>query len=449
MTNLQKLLRQLTFIQSLLIGFILIILIGSILLTLPIASSKGISQPFIDALFTATSAVSTTGLIVVDTGSFYSIFGQIVILILIEVGGLGYMTFIVFISYLLGKKLSLRAGITLQESLAGVSLGNTKKFVKSVIVFTFLFEFVGAVILSLYWMREFPLSRSIYLGIFHSVSAFCTAGFALFPDSFSSYIGSVVINLIISILSIAGGIGFFVLYDIQSLLGKTINHIRPRRLSIHSKLALMLSITLMVIGTGVIFISESGLSSAPLGHRLLSSTFQSITASTTTGFNTVDIGAMKSTSLFAIILLMFIGASPGGTGGGIKTTTFGLMLLSVIALLKGRQDVNIFNRRISPNMVNRAFAVGFTATLLVIFATAILTATEKTSFLRILFEVVSAFGTVGLSTGITSSLSIVGKIVITITMLSGRLGTLGIGFALIGKPKRVFFKYAEEEIFVG
>lgn len=315
MTSLQKLSRQFTPVQSLLIGFILIILVGSILLTLPIASSEGVSQSFINALFTATSAVSTTGLIVVDTGSFYSLFGQIVILLLFQIGGLGYMTFIVLMAYVLGKKLSLRGRMTIQESLAGISLGSIKKFVKAVILFTFFFEFVGAVILSLYFMREFSVSRSIYLGIFHSVSAFCTAGFGLFSDSFISYQGSIVINLIISIVCIAGGIGFFVLSDIHTLFSKTINRVRPRRLSVHSKLALVLSIALMVIGTAVIFISETALSSSSSGHRLLNSVFQSISASTTTGFNTVDIGAMSATSLFAIIFLMFIGASPGGTGG--------------------------------------------------------------------------------------------------------------------------------------
>lgn len=449
MANMQKLLRKFTSFQSLLMGFILIILIGSILLTLPIASSKGISQPFINALFTATSAVTTTGLIVVDTGSFYSIFGQIVILILFQVGGLGYMTFIVLMSYILGRKPSWRTGATLQELFVGVSFGNMKKFVKLLFLFTFLFEFISAVLLSLYWIREFPLSRAIYLGIFHSVSVFCTAGFGLFSDSFSSYQGSIVINMIINITCMAGGIGFFILYDIQYLFSKIINRIRPRRLSLHSKLALTLSITLMVIGTGVIFISESRLSSLPSGHRLLSSAFQSISASTTTGFNTINIGAMSSTSLFIIILLMFIGASPGGTGGGIKSTTFGVILLFTIALLRGREDVNIFGRRISPEVRNKAFVIGSMAILLVIFGTVILTFTEKASFLKVLFEVVSAFGTVGLSTGITPSLSIVGKIIISITMLIGRLGPLAIGFSLFGRPKRVAFRYPEGEVFVG
>lgn len=448
-TNLQKLLRKLTPIQCLVIGFILIILVGSILLTLPIASSKGVSQPFINALFTATSAVTTTGLIVVDTGSFYSLFGQIVILILFQVGGLGYVTFIVLVAHVIGKKLSLRTGITLQKSLAVVSLGDMKKIVKLVIVFTFISEFVGAAILSLYWMREFSAPRSIYLGIFHSVSAFCTAGFGLFHDSFSSYQGSVVINIIISIVCIAGGIGFFVLYDIHILSGRIIRRMRPRRLSTHSKLASTLSITLMLIGVGVIFISEGKLLSPPLGYRLLSSAFQSISASTTTGFNTIDIGAMSSTSLFTVMVLMFIGASSGGTGGGIKTTTFGLMLLFLSALLRGREDINVFKRRISPETVNKAFAIGLMAILLVILDTLILTATEKASFLKILFEVVSALGTVGLSTGITSSLSILGKVIISITMLIGRVGPLAIGFSLFGKPKPLVCRYAEGEVFVG
>lgn len=449
MISLQKLLQKVTPAQSLLIGFILIILIGSSLLTLPFASSKGISQPFIDALFTATSAVSTTGLVVVDTGGFYSIFGQIVILVLIQIGGLGYMVFIVLMAYIFGRRVSLETEKTLQESLAGPPVGEIKKFVKAVIFYTFLIEFIGAVILSLYWMREFPLSRSIYLGIFHSISAFCTAGVGLFSDSFVSYQDSVVINTIIPCLCFAGGIGFFVLYDIHAFLGKTIKHLQPRRLSIHSKLALILSIVLMVVGTGIIFASESGFSSLPLGHRLLRSAFQSITASTTTGFNTIDIGAMSSTSLFTMIVLMFIGASPGGTGGGIKTTTFGLMLLILSAQLRRREDVNLFDRRISYETINKAFAIGVMAILLVILDTVILTFTEKASFLEILFEVVSAFGTVGLSTGITPNLSTVGKIIIIITMLTGRLGPLTIGFSLFGKPKRVDFRFAEGEVFAG
>lgn len=316
MINLQKLPIKLTTFQSLLIGFILIILAGAFLLTLPIASDKSASQPFIDALFTATSAVTTTGLVVVDTGSFYSLFGQMVILILFQIGGLGYMIFIALIVLGLGGRLSLGSRMLLHESLSRTTSVDLIKFAKIIIIFTFLFEFIGALFLSLYWIHYFPLPQAVYSGIFHSVSAFCTAGFGLFSDSFSSYHGSVVLNLVIIVICIAGGIGFFVLYDLVTLFNKSIRRQNPRRLSVHSKFVLMLSVILMAIGTVVIFVSEKGLHVPFLGERLLTSAFQSISASTTTGFNTINIGAMTSTSLFTIIVLMFIGASPGGTGGG-------------------------------------------------------------------------------------------------------------------------------------
>lgn len=282
-----------------------------------------------------------------------------------------------------------------------------------------------------------------------TVSAFCTAGFGLFSDSFTSYQGSVALNLIIIVISIAGGIGFFVLYDIITLFQKSLRHQNPRRLSVHSKFVLMLSAILMAIGTLVIFVSERGLHSFLFGERLLTSAFQSISASTTTGFNTIDIGVMSSTSLFTIILLMFIGASPGGTGGGIKTTSFGIMLLFCFSLLTGKEDVNLFKRRILYQTINKVFAISFIAVLWVAVSTAILTYTEKAPFHEVFFEMVSAFGTVGLSTGITPTLSIAGKILISVTMLIGRIGPLAIGFSLVGKPKKVFFKYAEAELLVG
>ena len=449
MTSLRKSLRQATPSQSLLLGFILIILAGSILLTLPISSAKGGSQPFIDALFTATSAISTTGLTVVDTGSFYSFFGQIVILLLIQIGGLGYMVFIVFAAFAVARRVPLRMGVILEESMSGASPANAKRFAGLTVLFTFLFEFAGAAILSLHWMREFPVSHSIYLGIFHSISAFCTAGFGLFTDNLCSCAGSVVVNLTICLVCIAGGIGFFVLIDAYDLLRKMVTHTHPRRFSIHSRLALAISLMLMVIGAGVIFFAEKGLSSRPLGDRLLASVFQSVSASTTTGFNTIDIGGMSSTSLFIMILLMFVGASPGGTGGGIKTTTFGLTLLFLLALWRGREEVVVSWRRIPAETLRKAFAVVGSAILLVVFATFILTLSEKASFLQVLFEVVSAFGTVGLSTGITPGLTVVGKVTITLTMLAGRLGPLAIGFALAGRAKHPPISYPDEEVFVG
>ncbi len=441
--------RRITSAQFIVISFVTIILAGAILLTLPISSSSRTPQPFIDALFTSTSAISTTGLVVVDTGSFYSLFGQIVILILIQIGGLGYMIFIVSAAYALKKRISLNTQLLAQESLVGASFGEMKKIVQATVIYTLIFELGSAVILTLYWLPKFSMPKAIYLGVFHSVSAFATAGFGLFPDSFMSYQSSILINIAISITCIAGAIGFFVLYDIDSLFRNTIKKIYPRRLSTHTKLALLVSAILIVIGSAVIFISESTSSQSSFGQRALTSAFQAISAATTTGFNSVDTGAMTSTSLFLIIILMFIGSSPGGTGGGIKTTTFGVMIASALALSKGKQDINLFKRRVSYETVNKALAISMFAILVVITGTLILTATEAASFIKILFEVVSAFGTVGLSAGITPALSVVGKIVITVIMLIGRVGPLAIGFALFGRAKPAAFKYATGNVFVG
>ena len=223
--NLRRLFRKSTPLQLLVIGYGLIVLIIAILLSLPISSSNGTSQPFIDALFIATSGISTSGLTVVDIGSFYSLFGQVILLIDFQIGGLGYMTFFAFIAYVLDRKLSLTSAIVAVESLAGPTLGDLKKFFRIVVLYTFVFEFIGAAILALYWMREFSILKAIYLGIFHSVSTFCTAGFALFPNSLMSYEGDIMINLLIDILSLAGGISFFVLNDLYIFSKKTIKRL--------------------------------------------------------------------------------------------------------------------------------------------------------------------------------------------------------------------------------
>ncbi|MBI4539472.1 MAG: Trk family potassium uptake protein [Gemmatimonadetes bacterium] len=445
--DLRNLARHITPAQSLLVGFTFITLAGTILLALPVASAGGFPTPFIDALFTSTSAVTTTGLIVVDTGSHYSLFGQIVVLALFQIGGLGYMTFVAMLVFLAGSRPSLAAGMTVEESIAGAHLGELKDFVKSVILFTAAFEVLGAVILSLYWASAFPAAQAVYLGLFHAVSAFCTAGFGLFSDSFMSYRDSLVINLTIAGVTIAGGIGFFVLRDLWTYLGKIFHRIRPRPLSTHTRLTLVVSAVLMIVGSALVFVAEPR--PAPAGQRALDATFQALSASTTTGFNSVDIGRMSPTSLFGLIVLMFIGASPGGTGGGIKTTTLGVVLMSVVALWRGHEDADVFGRRLPLDTVYRALAIGLVATVLVTMDTLVLTATEQAPFLSILFEVVSAFGTVGLSMGLTPDLSIVGKLMISLTMLLGRLGPLAVGFALVARPKRAIFRCAQGRVFVG
>jgi trk system potassium uptake protein TrkH len=436
--------------QSLLVGFSALVIVGVVPLRLPIASRDGTVQPFVDALFTATSAVTTTGLIVVDTGSYYSPFGQMVILALFQVGGLGYMAFIAFVASVMRRRLSLSAGLTLQESMAGVTASELREFVTSVFAYTLLFEGLGTVALAWSWIGDFPAGRALYLGLFHSVSAFCTAGFSLFPDSFMAYRGDVLINVTVAVVSCGGAVGFFVLRDLARYLPLLWAGKRPRRLTLHTKLALSIWLPLVVAGSAIFLLAEPrSLAGAGLRERLAAATFQAVSACTTTGFNSVDIGKMTATSLFWLVIVMFVGSAPGGTGGGIKSTTLGVVLATVVALLRGRQDTVAFGRRLSEDTVRRALTIGILATVVVIVVTLLLTATERQPFLSILFEVASALGTVGLSAGITPSLSPFGKVVISITMLVGRLGPLAIGFALLARPKAVPFRYAEEKVFLG
>jgi len=436
--------------RLLLLGFIFVIFAGAFLLSLPTASTSGNSQSFIDALFVATSAISTTGLTVVDLGSFYSLFGQIVILVLIQIGGLGYMIFVVTIVLQLGGKLSLGGKLILEESMSSPPYEEVSHFSKVIIFITFLFEFLGAAVLSLYWMREFPVKHAIYLGIFHSVSAFCTAGFSLFPDNLSAYRDSIVINVIIGILCIVGSVGFFVIYDVYHMMSRKKREDEPpKRLLIHTKLVLIMLPILIITGALLICLSEWNTPLPSFKDRFLTSTFQAISASTTTGFNTLDTGTVKTLGLATMVMLMYIGASPGGTGGGVKTTTFGLLISSIISVISMKDELILFNRRISPRTKDKAFAICTIAVLLIALDVLILSVTEKASFMEIVFETVSAFGTVGLSTGVTPALSVTGKLVLVITMLIGRVGPLAIGFSIRGKCKLVPIKYPEGGILVG
>lgn len=440
---------ELTPAQSLLLGFTLLTLAGALMLSLPISAAGDASIPFLDAFFTASSAVTTTGLVVVDTGSAYSFLGQLVILALFQLGGLGYMLFVVYIAFLLGAGPSLKAGLVVKESVAGVRLGGLKEFVRSILLFTLVFEGLGAAILTAFWAGQFPLLRAAYIGIFHSVSAFCTAGFSLFADSFTAARDRPFVHLTIALVTFAGGIGFFVLADLWGYARGRLRRKARQRLSVHTRLALVISAILIFGGSLILFVAERITTPTPIRMAVFDASFQAISASTTTGFNTVDIGKMTATGLFAMIVLMFIGIGSGGTGGGIKVTTLGVAVASVATLVRGSQDTVVFGRRMPLDTVYRALTIGLLATLLVVMVTLVLTLTERSPFLPILFEVVSAFGTVGLSAGITPALSPAGKILISMTMLIGRLGPLGVGFALVGKPRRTLFRYVEGEVFVG
>jgi trk system potassium uptake protein TrkH len=441
---------KITSSQLLVGGYILVTLAGAIILSLPISSRDGYHQSFIDSLFVATSGISTTGLTPVSIGSHYNLFGQIVLLCIFQIGGIGYMTIVVFLVYILGIKLPLTARVTAKESLVGSNLRMLEKFFIIVLVFTFLFELIGAVVLTVFWSKEFPLEKAIYLGVFHSISAFCTAGFSVFPDSMMKYRDSVVVNFTIIIISVVGGLGFFVLYDLCVYIRKVVRKQYPLRMSSHSKLALTVTVFVMLCATAIILLAEKWPKGMTWRQRLMTAGFQSVSASTTDGFSTIDIGLMSMTSLLILMALMFIGASPGSTGGGIKTTTAGLIVAFLLVQLKGKEThVNVFERQIPVETICRAFGVLGWFIIIALVDGIVLSITEHSSFLRFFFEAISALGNTGLSTGITSQLSFAGKIMLIITMFIGRIGPLTAGLFLVGRQKRVLYEYATEDVFVG
>ena len=448
MKSLKKKRRNLTPTHLLVGGYALVTLMIAALLTLPAASSSGESQSLVDAVFVASSGISTTGLAVVDVGKFYSLFGQIVLLIDFQIGGIGYMTLFVFTMYLLGGRLRLSHQLVASGSLVGPGMADVIHFLIRVTQATLIVEGLGAAVLAWRWAGEFPLGQAVYLGIFHSISAFCTAGFSTFSDSLMSYQKDLVINVTISVLSLVGGIGFLVMADISHLCKKITRHEYPRRLSVHSKLAVVVTAVVIVLGSGLIFLAEKWPSSMTIGDRVMTAAFQSISASTTDGYNSIDIGAMGSTSLCMLMVLMFIGASPGSTGGGIKTTTVGVLCVSLWAQLK-RSDANVFRRRIHDETLHRAYAILLWSLLIVLCDTLVLTATENANFLQVLFESVSALGNVGLSAGITPNLSVGGKILLSVTMFVGRVGPLAIAMTFMSRPKPAPYRYAQADLFVG
>ena len=434
--------------KILVVGFASIILIGAILLTLPAATTNGHGLSFLNALFTATSATCVTGLVVVDTGTTFTIFGQIVILSLIQVGGLGFMTFATFFALLLGKKISLKERILLQESLNNLSMEGIVRLARRIIIFTGVIEFIGALILTVRFSFDMPLRKAIYFGIFHSISNFNNAGFDLMGEfhSLTGYVEDPTVTLTICLLIILGGIGFIVmneLYEYRAI----------KRVSLHTKIVLLTSAILVIVGTIGIFLLEysNHLTLKPLSltGKILGSLFQSVTARTA-GANTLSIGDLTQSSLLLIILLMFIGASPGSTGGGIKTTTFTTLIGAVWSQIRGKEDVIFYRQRIEYETIYKALTVTFSGLFLVMFMTLVLTISEKGhEFLAILFEVTSAFATVGLSMGLTPELSDIGKILIMLTMFAGRVGPLTIAFAVTMRRNPDPFRYPKGKIMIG
>lgn len=433
--------------RLLVLGFATVIFIGALLLTLPASVKDGVPLSFIDALFEATSAVCVTGLVVVDTGTKLSTFGKVVIISLIQIGGLGFMTFATTIGILIGKKINLRERMLIQESLNQVSMEGMVRLAKYVVLVTFMIEGLGALILTISWLDDLGWPNALYYGLFHSISSFCNAGFDLFGEfrSLTGFVNDWVVNLVISTLIILGGIGFTVMADVYTKRS-------IRRLSLHTKLVLLVTVLLLTLGTLFIFILEYNnpktLQHLTLSSKVLASYFQAVTPRTA-GYNTLNLSDLRMASQFFMVILMFIGASPSSTGGGIKTSTFGTMVVAVVAMMRGKNEAELFERRIPKEQIYKALSVTMIALTLVLFITTILSITEKSNFLYILFETVSAFGTVGLTLGLTTKLTVIGKILISFTMFAGRVGPLTIAVAIGEKRQKALYLYPEEKIIVG
>lgn len=433
--------------QLFVISFAWMIVIGTIAFMLPLATQDGKGLAFVDALFMATSGVCTTGLAVVDTGHLLTSFGQVTLLVLIQIGGIGIMTMGTILALILGKKITFRQRMFVQQQLSYSSLEGIVRLVKRVIVFTFIIEAIGAAIFTLRWWVEMGFFRALYNGIFHSVSNFNNAGFDILGNynSFSAYVNDPIINITMVLLIITGGLGFIVIVELMEYRHK-------KRLSLHTKVALTTTTVLIFVGALVIFIIEwsnpKTLGALDTGGQVLSSLFQSVTVRSD-GSSTLAIGDMRQASLLFLIVLMFIGSAPGSTGGGIRTTTFAVLLGAMWALLRGRRDVVFFRQRVDHNKVYKSLTIAIIALAIIVVTTMLLSITERADFLTVLFESVSAYGTVGISMGLTPQLSVFGKIIITLAMFVGRLGPLTIAFAVSQRSKDERFRYAEGQIIVG
>ncbi|HEX7057385.1 MAG TPA: TrkH family potassium uptake protein [Bacilli bacterium] len=434
--------------QILVSGFALIIFVGAILLSLPVSSADGKAFPLIDAFFTATSATCVTGLVVVDTGTHFSVFGQIVLLLLIQVGGLGFMTMSSLFAFMLRKRITFRERLVLQQAMNQTSMEGIVRLIRKVILYSLTIEAVGAVVLTLRWSLDMRFGDAAYFGVFHAVSLFNNAGFDLFGEfkSLAEYAADPVINIMAMFLIFTGGIGFVVLAEI-------VDWSRYRKkLSLHSKVALTTTVFLILFGAIVLFIFEfsNAKTSGQLNWsgKILSAFFQSV-SSRTAGANTLNIADMRQASQFFLILLMFIGASPGSTGGGIKTTTFAALIAAMIAMFRGKEDVVLFRFRLGKDRIYKALTITLFSLFLIILGAMVLSTTEDHQFLMILFEATSAFSTVGLSMGLTPTLTVFGKIIIMLMMFIGRLGPLTMVYALNKKTPKELYRHPEGKIIIG
>lgn len=433
------------------------ITIGTLLLLLPNATSSGDWNDPIVALFTSTSAVCVTGHIVVDTATYFSNWGHIVIAALVQIGGLGYMTATTFLLLLLGRRFGLRDKVAIQQTLDRPGLEGVAQVIQSIIATTLLFELTGALLMIPVFLSGHSFGRAVWLALFHSITAWNNAGFSLFSDNLIGYQSSWLINLAIPGLIIFGGIGYEVIFEmylwLRSRLHRGQQSFDRPVFSLNFRVAVSTTIFLLVIGTIGLFLTEVNNPGtlAPLDPttRFLTAWFAAVTPRTA-GFNTINVGEMTTAGLFITIALMFIGGSPGSTAGGIKTTTLRVLTRSTVAVLRGQETVQIYERQLPIPVILKAIAVVVGSLITVIVMTGLITISDpQLDFIEILLEVVSAFCTVGLSTGITAGLSVFAKLVLVATMYMGRVGVLLLIGALLGDPKPSAIRYPQENLLVG
>ena len=454
MTNNQNGIKPLPFeftpSQILVISFAAIILIGAILLTMPFSARPGVSVSFVDALFTSTSAVCVTGLTCIDTVTSYSVAGQVIIMLLIQFGGLGIMTLVTFGMAAVGQHVSLKFSIFAREDRPSHSSIGLLELIKYVLWITIIIESIGALAMFFVFraLPNFSTAKAIYYSIFHAVSSFCNAGFALFTDNLMSFDGSAAINLTITSLIIIGGIGFNTIVDLIYYFRSPVRY----QLSLNTRIVLQVTAILLIAGTLLILLieynNEKTIANMSFPQKVMASYFQSV-STRTAGFNTIDNSRMMMPTILLCIILMFIGASPGGTGGGIKTTTAALLYKLISRVIYNDDQVVIYQKGVPKESVSKAMAVFTMSMVLVIIGTFALLFTEKGLFVEILFEVVSAFGTVGLSLGLTGKLTTFGKLTISAIMFLGRVGSLTVVVSLAQSKPKINIRYPEEVVLIG
>ncbi len=430
-------------------GFAAIILIGAILLSLPFASQNGESIGFINAVFTAASATCVTGLVVVNTAAYWTLFGKVVIMILIQIGGLGVMTMTAMISFFIGKRISLKTRVFLMEERNVDELQGVVRLTKNILLFTFWVEFVGALLFSTVFIKDYGVIKGIGFSLFHAVSSFCNAGFDLVGDSMVNYVDNPIITLAVCGLVVTGGIGYFVFWDIYE--SKNFH-----MLTLHSKMVIIMTSVLLIGGAVIMYSLEHNnlgtMGGLDMSAKINASIFQAVNPRTA-GYYSVPLENLRMATVAITVVLMFIGGSPASTAGGIKTTTFAVLAVSFYSLVKGKRDFEVFGRRILPETTIKAAAILLISLLLVLAVSIMLAITEEASgydYLDILYETVSAFATVGLSRGLTPFLSNAGKIILSVVMFIGRVGPMTVAYAFLKQNKNIGnYTYPEGKIIIG